>query len=111
MLLRFPVLGALATLSQPSVTTLTDEQRQRAYASRDRFLRASHLAWVVIDDKATSPELRAFAEDLLRLERIESADGYTLYVPHAERAAVEQALMAPSIADEIAVETSAPLTP
>lgn len=98
-LLRYPVLDAMMTLSHPSATGLTDVQHRRAYASRDRFLLASELAWVVTDDAATSPQLRAFAEDLLRLERVESADGYTLYIPHADRAAVEQAFMSAPLAD------------
>jgi len=51
------------------------------------------MAYVVTDDRDTSPELRAFAEDLFRLEKVMSADGYTLYVPHPDRAAVEQAFM------------------
>ena len=80
-LLRHPVPDALVALSEPGSPGLTDEQRQRAYDGRDRFLDATHLAWVVTDDALTSPELRAFAEDLLRLRRISSADGYTLYVP------------------------------
>ncbi len=80
---RFPVLDALMTLSAGD-EPLTAEQRRRAYESRDRFLAASHLAWVVMDDARTAPALRALAEDLLRLERVASADGYTLYVPHLE---------------------------
>jgi hypothetical protein len=98
-LLRFPVLDAMMTLSQPSTPPLTDVQRRRAYASRDRFLLASRLAWVVTDDAATSPELRAFAEDLLRLERVASEEGYTLYIPHPDRAAVEQAFMSPPLTE------------
>lgn len=101
-LLRFPVLDAMLTLSQPSATSLTEVQRRRAYASRDRFLLSSSLAWVVTDDAATSPELRAFAEDLLRLERVVSEGGYTLYIPHADRAAVERTFMsAPVVEGEL----------
>jgi hypothetical protein len=110
-LLRFPVLDAMVTLSQPATTTLTEVQRRRAYASRDRFMLTSRLAWVVTDDAETSPELRAFAEDLLRLERVESADGYTLYVPHPDRAAVEQAFMAPPVAEVLPAERAAAPVP
>ena len=93
-LLRYPVLDAVMTLSaQGAPVPLTETQRRRAYASRDRFLINTRMAYVVTDDRDTSPELRAFAEDLFRLEKVMSADGYTLYVPHADRAAVEQAFM------------------
>ncbi len=82
------------TLSAQGVPVpLTEAQRRRAYASRDRFLLNTRVAYVVTDDRDTSPELRAFAEDLLRLEKVMTSDGYTLYVPHADRAAVEQAFM------------------
>ena len=92
--LRYPVLDALVTLSaQSNPVPLSEAQRRRAYAGRDRFLINSHVAYIVTDDSETSPELRAFAEDLLRLEKVISADGYTLYVPHADRAAVEQTFM------------------
>ena len=92
--LRYPVLDAIMTMSAQGVRApLTETQRRRAYASRDRFLINAHVAYIVTDDSETSPELRAFAEDLLRLEKVMSADGYTLYVPHADRAAVEQTFM------------------
>jgi len=106
-LLRYPVLDAMMTLSAgPSAPPLTDAQRRRAYASRDRFMLASHLAWVVTDDAHTSPALRAFAEDLLRLERVESADGYTLYVPHPDRSALEQTFMAPPVTEGVLPRTT-----
>ena len=95
-LLRYPVLDALITLSGDEGAALTDGQRRRALASRDRFMLNSKLAYVVTDDVNTSPALRAFAVELLRLERIASEDGYTLYVPHADPAAVESAFMASS---------------
>ena len=89
--LRYPVLDALMTLSAQGLPTpLTDTLRRRAYASRDQFLISSQVAYVLTDDQRTSPELRAFAEDLLRLEKVMSSDGYTLYVPHADKTAVEQ---------------------
>ena len=93
-LLRFPVLESVLTLSAPGSQQLSETQRRRAFASRDRFMLTAKLAYVVTDDAHTSPQLRAYAEELFRLERIESADGYTLYVTHPDKAAVEQAFMA-----------------
>ncbi len=84
-LLRYPVLSALVTLSEPSQEpALTDAQAHSAYQSRDRFLRASRLAYVVTDDARTSPALRCFAEELLDLEKIREADGYTMYRPRVD---------------------------
>lgn len=88
-LTRLPVLDAMMTLSQPASPGLSEDQRRRARDARDRFLNVSKLAWVVTDDRATSPELRSFAEDLLRLERIVSEEGYTLYVPQAPEEAAD----------------------
>ena len=92
-LLRYAVLDAMITLSAPGNGALSEAQRRRAFASRDRFLVNSKLAYVVTEDARTSPALRAFAVELLRLEFIASADGYTMYVPHADPAAA-QAFMA-----------------
>lgn len=87
-LLRYPVLSALMTLSEPSQPAgLGEAESQRAHQSRDRFLRASRLAYVVTDDARTSPALRRFAEELLDLEAISQADGYTMYRPRVEPAA------------------------
>jgi hypothetical protein len=83
-LLRFPVLDAMITLSAPDDGTLTEAQRRRAFASRDRFMVNSKLAYVVTEDARTSPALRAFAIELFRLEQVASADGYTLYLPHVD---------------------------
>jgi hypothetical protein len=95
--LRYPVLDALFTFSDRNTPEPTDVQRRRAFASRDRFMRASNLAYVVTEDARTSPELRAFATELLRLEQIASGDGYTLYVPHDDPSTFEQAFMAPPL--------------
>jgi hypothetical protein len=92
-LLRFPVLDAMITLSAPDDGTLTEAQRRRAFASRDRFMVNSKLAYVVTEDARTSPALRAFAIELFRLEQVASADGYTLYLPHVDPLAA-QAFMA-----------------
>ncbi len=84
-LLRYPVLSALMTLSEPSQpAALPEADSQRAHQSRDRFLRASRLAYVVTDDARTSPALRRFAEELLDLEKLGEADGYTMYRPRVE---------------------------
>ena len=80
--LRYPVLDAFFTLSQNPWRELTTDQRSRAFAARDRFMDASHLAYVVTDDARTTPLLRGFAEDLLHLEKVASGDGFTLYLPH-----------------------------
>lgn len=82
--LKYPVLSSLIAYSDRTTPPPGDGLQRLAFASRDRFLIASRLGYVVTDDARTSPELRAYAEALLRLERIESADGYTLYVPHAD---------------------------
>ena len=86
---RFPVLDALMTLSERKDATLSESQRRRAFASRDRFMLASNVAYVVLDDAEVSPHLRAFTIELLRLEQIASSDGYTLYVPHVDRTVTE----------------------
>ncbi|HTV02569.1 MAG TPA: hypothetical protein VMF13_18615 [Luteitalea sp.] len=91
--MEFPVLEAMVTLSDPDGPSLNEAQRRRAFASRDRFLRISNVAYVVTEDGKTSPALRAFAEALLRLEKVASAEGYTLYVPHQDPNAA-QAFMA-----------------
>jgi hypothetical protein len=87
-LLRYPVLNALLTLSEPSPSSaLTDQQWQRARQSCERFLQSSRLAYVVTDDAQTSPALRRFAEQLLDLEKIMVSDGYTMYRPRVDLAA------------------------
>lgn len=82
--LKYPVLSTLIAYSDRTAPPPSAAERRQAFASRDRFLLASHLAYVVTEDARTSPELRAYAEALLGLERIASGDGYTLYVPHAD---------------------------
>lgn len=93
--LRCPVLHALITLSEAGDAQLTDVQRRRALASRDRFMLASNLGYVVMDDARTTTALHDFAIELLRLERVASAEGYTLYVPRVDRATIDDAVMAP----------------
>ncbi len=90
--LKYPVLASLIALSERDAPPLPEPQRRLAMAGRDRFLLASRLGYVVTDDARTSPDLRTFAIELFRLERVASADGYTLYVPHAD-ASVTSAFM------------------
>lgn len=97
-LLRFPVLDSIMTLSAPGPSNrITDAQRRRAFASRDRFMLSAKLAYVVTDDRRTSPELRQYAIDLFRLEPLDAGEGYTLYVTRPDPAAIEQAFMAPPL--------------
>ena len=84
--LRFPVLDALFTLSEDPWTEITPERRANALQARERFLTASHLAYVVTDDAHTTPLLRSFAEEVLQLDKVTSADGFTLYVPRVPHA-------------------------
>jgi hypothetical protein len=77
---RFPILHALMNGSEGH--PITDEERTRAYAVRDTFLERSRIGYVVINERDTSPEVRAFAVDLLRLRCIAASDGYTLHVPN-----------------------------
>ncbi len=93
--LRYPVLDALITLSDDGQGALSEVQRRRAFASRDRFMLATELGYVLTDDAHTSPALRAFAIDLLRLEPVGSSDGYTLYVPQADRTVTPSFMAAP----------------
>jgi hypothetical protein len=76
---KMPVMDALLTLSEGRA--LTPEQAERAWANRDRFLKRAELGYVVINRQRASPELRRFAIDLLRLERIGEEAPRELYVP------------------------------
>lgn len=75
----FPVLHALFTLSEGK--PLAPDDRARAFASRDRFLAAARLGYVVVDDVAVTPELRALVLELFDLRHVESSGGLSLYVP------------------------------
>lgn len=77
--MNMPVLHALITLSEGK--DLSAEARARAVDSRDRFLAAANLGYVIVDDRKASPALRAFARELLHLGHVTSADGLSLYVP------------------------------
>lgn len=78
---RLAVLDALLTLSEGRV--LSREQADRAWANRDRFLKRAQLGYVVINRQRASPELRRFAIELLRLEKIGEEGPRELYVPRA----------------------------
>jgi len=76
---RLAVMDALLTLSEGK--PLTARQAARAWANRDRFLRRAELGYVVINGERASPELKRFAIDLLRLEKIDEESPRELYVP------------------------------
>jgi hypothetical protein len=75
------VLNALVTLSERQA--LTPEQRTAARARGDAFLRRTRVAYVVIDETRASPELQAFAMDVLGLTLLEREGPLALYVPRA----------------------------
>ncbi len=76
---NLPVLNALITLSEHR--GLTPEERADALTSSDRFLSRARLGYVVVDVERTSPELLAFATELLGLTKIASDGPRELYVP------------------------------
>jgi hypothetical protein len=76
---RAPVLNALFALSEGR--PLTPEQDAAARERADEFLRRSRLGYVVIDETRASPELMAFATDLLGLSLVTREGPMSLYVP------------------------------
>jgi hypothetical protein len=76
---RAPVLNALFALSEGR--PLTPEQDAAARERADEFLRRSRLGYVVIDETRASPELMAFATDLLGLSLVSREGPMSLYVP------------------------------
>jgi hypothetical protein len=84
-----PILDALIQLAEGK--PLTDEQIARSDASAAAFVRDSRVAWVVVDRAETSPEMRAFAVRVLRLEPVASAPRYELFRPTAAAPAGEDA--------------------
>jgi hypothetical protein len=74
-----PVLNALVALSERQ--PLTADQATAAREHADAFLRRSNLGYVVIDRDRTSPELTAFATDLLGLTPVAQDGPLELYVP------------------------------
>jgi hypothetical protein len=73
------VLNALMTLSERK--PLTPEQDARARSGAEAFLSRSRLGYVVVDGSRATPELAAFARDLLGLRPIAVEGSRTLYVP------------------------------
>jgi hypothetical protein len=76
---QMPVLNALMTLSERK--PLTPEQKALASEGADSFLSRTHLGYVVIDEAQATPELAAFARDLLGLRPIDVDGSRTLYAP------------------------------
>jgi hypothetical protein len=76
---EMPVLNALMTLSERK--PLTPEQDARARSGAEAFLSRSRLGYVVVDGSRATPELAAFARDLLGLRPIAIEGSRTLYVP------------------------------
>jgi hypothetical protein len=76
---QMPVLNALMTLSERA--PLTPEQETRAREGVDSFLSRARLGYVVIDRAQASPELEAFARDLLGLRPLVSEGSRTLFAP------------------------------
>jgi hypothetical protein len=78
---RRPVLNSLMVLSERQA--LTPEQDAAARAGADEFLRRTRLAYVMIDETRATPELQAFATDLLGLTLLEREGPLALYAPRA----------------------------
>jgi hypothetical protein len=76
---RQPVLEALMRLSEGA--PLSGVQRARARRAADRFLETADVGYVVMDERLVTPELRALAIELFRLEPIQTSGGFELYVP------------------------------
>ncbi len=76
---RRAVLGALMALSEGK--PLTPDQRARAERGASRFLSTMSLGYVVIDHERASPELTAFATQLLGLKSVGVSGLLELFVP------------------------------
>jgi hypothetical protein len=76
---RFPVIRVLLRLSEG--LTVSEGEIERARRAAPAFLRRSRIGYVVVDTHGTSPELRALAIDILKLEKIAESDGRELYRP------------------------------
>ncbi len=79
---RARVLGALVTLSEGR--TLSAERELAAREGVDGFLQRTRLGYVVIDETRASPDLVAFAVDLLDLRLVSREGPLALYVPRAQ---------------------------
>jgi hypothetical protein len=74
-----PVLSAIFMLSEGR--TPSDESIDAARAGRETFLRRSCVRFVVLDKHRASPELRAFAMDVLDLALLHEDASYELSEP------------------------------
>jgi hypothetical protein len=78
---KAPVLNALMVLIERQA--LTPDQDAAARARAEEFVRRSRLAYVMVDETRATPELRAFAIDVLGLTPIAREGPLALYVPRA----------------------------
>jgi hypothetical protein len=78
---RSRVLGALVTLSEGRALSAAQEVAAREGAGG--FLQRTRLGYVVIDETRASPDLIAFAIDLLDLTLVSREGSLALYVPPA----------------------------
>jgi hypothetical protein len=74
-----PVLNAMFALGEGR--PLTDTMVFQAHYAREDFLRMARVGWVVVDRARTSPELRAFAIELLDLVKVAEDDERELFRP------------------------------
>jgi hypothetical protein len=77
--MAIPMIKALTALSENRPLAPADAQAARDSAAD--FLTRSHLGYVVIDDRTTSPALKAFAVEVLGLVKVDASPGYELFEP------------------------------
>ncbi len=81
-------LRTLMELSEGGAVPPSD--MEQALARGADAIARFEVGWIVIDKARTSPALAAFAIEAFNLERLESAEGYDLYVPHLLSAAPDR---------------------
>jgi hypothetical protein len=74
-----PVIGALIAVGDRGALDMAQWTAARNAAGA--YIADTRLGYVVIDHQRGSPELTRAAVDILRLELVKSAEGYSLYVP------------------------------
>ncbi len=74
------MLNALFTLSEGQ-TLAADQDASPPAAGAGEFLRRTRLGYVVVDETRASPDLIAFAIDLLDLTLVSREGSLSLYVP------------------------------
>ncbi len=74
-----PIPRALLALSEGR--PISDDDKARAQQSASAFLAQARIGYVVIEDPLVSPDLRAFAMDVLDLREIAHSGGFTLLEP------------------------------